>query len=116
MKKKFAAIAAFALVLSGCSPQEPTQNANQGDSDPATGVANPDAVVNLGFLLEPSGIDPTTVSGAALDQLVDDNVYEGLVRRMPSGDLEPTLAESWDVSDDGLTYTCLLYTSDAADE
>lgn len=105
MKKKFAAIAAFALVLSGCSPQEPTQNANQGDSDPATGVTNPDAVVNLGFLLEPSGIDPTTVSGAALDQLVDDNVYEGLVRRMPSGDLEPTLAESWDVSDDGLTYT-----------
>ena len=69
------------------------------------------------------------------------NVYEQLLRVAPNGtDLEPSLATSWERSDDGLTYTfhlrpdvtfhdgsplkasdvkfciCLLYTSDAADE
>jgi peptide/nickel transport system substrate-binding protein len=35
-----------------------------------------------------------------------ENVYEHLLRVAPNGtDLEPSLATSWDISDDGLTYT-----------
>ncbi len=33
------------------------------------------------------------------------NVYEGLVRLQPDGSITGLLADSWDISDDGLTYT-----------
>src|SRR5690606_30258867 len=36
------------------------------------------------------------------------NLYDGLVRPAPGGQLEPALAESWDISDDGKTYTFTL--------
>ncbi|MDO5025755.1 MAG: ABC transporter substrate-binding protein [Trueperella sp.] len=64
-----------------------------------------DTSVNIGFILEPTGLDPTTVSGAALDQLVIDNVYEGLTFRDQNGEITPKLAKDWDISEDGLTYT-----------
>ena len=64
-----------------------------------------DGSVSVGFLLEPEGLDPTSVAGAALDQLVIDNVYEGLTFRDQDGNIHPKLAKSWDVSEDGLTYT-----------
>jgi peptide/nickel transport system substrate-binding protein len=39
------------------------------------------------------------------------NVYDQLIKVSPDGrELEPSLAESWDVSDDGLTYTFHLRT------
>ena len=37
--------------------------------------------------------------------------FEGLVKYAPDGSVVPALAEKWEVSPDGLTYTCLLYTS-----
>ncbi|MEX0969796.1 MAG: peptide ABC transporter substrate-binding protein [Paracoccaceae bacterium] len=36
------------------------------------------------------------------------NTFEGLVRFDREGNIEPALAESWDVSEDGLTYTFRL--------
>ena len=38
------------------------------------------------------------------------NFYEGLVEYW-DGEYLPCLATDWAASDDGLTYTCLLYTS-----
>ena len=54
---------------------------------------------------EPPCLDPTTNAAAAIDQILNQNVYEGLVRVTPSGEIEPALAESFAVSSDGLTYT-----------
>ncbi len=54
---------------------------------------------------EPPSLDPTTNAAAAIDQILNQNVYEGLVRVNPSGEIEPALAESFEVSPDGLTYT-----------
>ncbi|MDK6630278.1 ABC transporter substrate-binding protein, partial [Actinotignum timonense] len=94
------------LALSGCSTNPPSDAASSPASGPApVQNANPDASVHVGFILEPTGLDPTSVSGAALDQLVIDNVYEGLTRRAENGDILPALATSWDISEDGLTYT-----------
>lgn len=54
---------------------------------------------------EPPSLDPTTNAAAAIDQILNQNVYEGLVRADQNGNIEPALAESFEVSGDGLTYT-----------
>lgn len=40
--------------------------------------------------------------------VIQDMVYEGLVRYGDDGKIEPALAESWDISQDGKTYTFKL--------
>ncbi len=57
---------------------------------------------------EPPSLDPTTNASAAIDQILNQNVYEGLVRITPTGEIEPALAESFEVSPDGRTYTFRL--------
>ncbi|WP_332714221.1 ABC transporter substrate-binding protein [Pelagibacterium mangrovi] len=59
----------------------------------------------VGLVLEPPHLDPTSNAAAAIDEVVYANVFEGLTRFGPDGDILPALAESWDVSEDGLTYT-----------
>jgi len=54
---------------------------------------------------EPPVLDPTTNASASIDQILNHNVYEGLLAVAPDGTLEPALAASYEVSDDGLTYT-----------
>jgi len=54
---------------------------------------------------EPPSLDPTTNASAAIDQILNQNVYEGLVRVTPTGEIEPALAESFDIAPDGKTYT-----------
>ncbi len=39
--------------------------------------------------------------------VIQDMVYEGLVRYGDNGKIEPALAESWDISEDGKNYTKL---------
>ena len=56
-------------------------------------------------MLEPSNLDIRQTAGAALDQILVDNIYEGLIRRTPEQEIEPALASDWTVSEDGLTYT-----------
>ena len=40
-------------------------------------------------------------AAAAIDEVVYGNVFEGLVRIGPTGQVEPALAESWEISPDG---------------
>jgi len=86
---------ASALVLTGCS----------GSSNEDGGT---DATVRVGLVLEPTSLDIRTQSGAALDQVLIDNVYQGLVGRTADGDVRDVLASKHAVSDDGLTYTFTL--------
>ena len=53
---------------------------------------------------EPVNLDFTTTSGAAIPQLLMNNVYETLVKIGQNGEIEPLLAQSWTISDDLLTY------------
>jgi peptide/nickel transport system substrate-binding protein len=64
----------------------------------------------LGVVLEPPHLDPTAGAAAAIDEVVYANVFEGLTRIGPHGEVEPALAESWTVSDDGKTYIFKLHT------
>ncbi len=64
--------------------------------------------LTLGVVLEPPHLDPTGGAAAAIDEVVYANVFEGLTRIGSDGEVQPALAKSWTVSDDGLTYTFSL--------
>ncbi|GGB56503.1 ABC transporter substrate-binding protein [Tistrella bauzanensis] len=75
---------------------------------PAAALAAKDTF-SIGAVLEPPHLDPTAGAAAAIDEVVHINVFEGLVRLDEQGQILPLLAESWTVSDDGLTYTFKLH-------
>jgi len=74
----------------------------------ACAATNQAEVVTLGFTLEPTSLDISGTAGQAIPQVLLENVYEGLVRVNDDGTIEPSLAESFTVSDDGLTYSFTL--------
>jgi peptide/nickel transport system substrate-binding protein len=117
-----ATIATTAL-LAGCNAgagtdPDPTTSGTDGGSDGGsatddgsgdTGGAAGDETVRVGLVAEPASLDFTTTDGAAIPQLLLDNVYETLVTvDAASGEIVPALAEEWVVSDDRLTYTFTL--------
>jgi peptide/nickel transport system substrate-binding protein len=69
------------------------------------GSASAKDVLVMGMVLEPPHLDPTAGAAAAIDEVVYANVFEGLTRIDQRGQVQPALAESWAVSDDGLVYT-----------
>ena len=64
--------------------------------------------VKIGLVLEPPSLDPTAEAAAAVDEVVYANVFEGLSRFAADGSIVPALAKSWEISEDGLTYTFKL--------
>ena len=64
--------------------------------------------VSLGLQQEPTTLDPTSDATAAIDGIITHNVLESLTTVNEAGEVFPDLAESWTVSDDGLTYVFKL--------
>lgn len=64
----------------------------------------------IGIPLEPPHLDPTAGAAAAIREVTYANVFEGLTRIGPNGEVLPDLAESWTISDDGKVYTFKLHT------
>ncbi len=96
------ALATSAVVLSACT-------GTASDSTPKpSGTPDPDATLTVGLVLEPTNLDIRHTSGAALEQVLIDNVYEGLVTRTQDNTIEPRLASDYEISPDGLTYTFTL--------
>ena len=68
----------------------------------------PPNVLVVGQIAEPKSLDPHAVT-AVNDFRILMNVYDGLVRYKDGTlEVEPALAESWTISDDGMTYTFKL--------
>lgn len=87
-----ATLAAAALVLSACSGgTEPAPSASAAEADP-------NATVTVRLVLEPSNLNIRETSGAALDQVLVDNVYQGLIARTPEQEIVPSLASDYSVS------------------
>ena len=64
--------------------------------------------LTIALQLEPPHLDPTSAAAGAIDSVLYSNVFEGLTRFMSDGAVVPGLAESWDISEDGTTYTFKL--------
>ncbi|HEY2677239.1 MAG TPA: ABC transporter substrate-binding protein, partial [Steroidobacteraceae bacterium] len=58
----------------------------------------------IGTQLEPPILDPTANPAAAISEVLYGNVLQGLVQFAGDGSVLPQLAQSWEVSSDGLTY------------
>lgn len=99
MKKKvFAALLATAMVgtmLAGCSTPGSKSGGDGGNSD--------EKVFRYSTSTEPTTLDPTK-SNSIPDNEVQHALTESLVRNT-GGEVNPGVAESWEVSEDGLTYT-----------
>src|SRR6185369_15246304 len=63
----------------------------------------------LGMVLEPPHLDPTAGAAAAIGEVTYANIFQGLTRIGPHGEVQPALAESWTLADDGKTYTFKLH-------
>jgi ABC-type dipeptide/oligopeptide/nickel transport system permease component/ABC-type transport system substrate-binding protein len=97
-----AALLSVAWVISGVAY---AAEAHAADARPADAHAPATAVrAVIGMQLEPPVLDPTANPAAAIAEALYGNLYEGLVRFAPDGSVLPSLAESWEISEDGLTY------------
>ncbi|TPF86245.1 ABC transporter substrate-binding protein [Bifidobacterium sp. UTCIF-37] len=85
-----------------------TNKQNGGNGSASTGgtaAAKQADTVSIGLKLAPVNLDIRHQSGSALEQILIGNVYESLVSRGSDNKVHPGLAKSWEISDDGLTYT-----------
>ena len=97
-------LGAFALVAAGCGGGDETSTGGAGTSGGETGTAA-NQTMTIAWGAEPPSLDPglatdTTSSNVLL------NIMDPLVRLDPkTNEAVPSLAESWDVSEDGKTVT-----------
>jgi peptide/nickel transport system substrate-binding protein len=70
--------------------------------------AAPKTKLTVALQLFPTNLDIRNTAGAALDQTLVNNVYQGLVSRDAAGKISPSLAKSWKISSDARTYTFTL--------
>ena len=72
--------------------------------------AEPKTTLVVGMTLEPPGLDPTAGAAAAIGEITQYNLYEGLTKVSRDRSVTPLLAEGWTASPDGRTYTFRLRT------
>ncbi|MCC6791594.1 MAG: hypothetical protein IT336_07920 [Thermomicrobiales bacterium] len=105
--KGAAAGAGAALLTTGVATAAPRSAA------PRFSVANQDATpkpggtLKVGMQSDPGGLDAVLLSATALWHVVE-HIYNRLTRIMPDLSVAPELAETIDISEDGLTYTFKL--------
>ncbi len=126
MKKLIVWMLVLMVAMSGCAPAAPTATeppaaggAPVSVTEPApTAAVQPTATpvptatptptrLVMRTSTDPDNLDPH-LSAASLTQQIMLNVFEGLVKPAPDSSVVAGLAESYGVSEDGLTYTFTL--------
>lgn len=109
-KKRILALFLSALlsvsVLAACGQTEDPAQSGTGTDEASTSgepVAGGELVMGVQQDLGDS-LDPYKMEAAGTREILF-NIYEGLVKPTPDGEFIPAVAESWEKSDDGLTYT-----------
>ena len=113
LKKLMALLMSSLLVTSllwGCGSSDSTDNTNNtentenndnAESEP-TATVEQKVVYNLGA--DPKTIDPQ-LNSAVDGSTVIHNAFEGLMREDANSNIEPAVAESYELSEDGTVYT-----------
>jgi peptide/nickel transport system substrate-binding protein len=95
-------IAMLALVTAACAGEDGSTNGDDG------GQAAADATLTFGTSADPVVLDGALVSDGESLRAID-QMFEGLVTLEPGGtEVIPGLAESWEASEDGRSYTFQL--------
>lgn len=119
MKSKLVAVLLVVLMLAvtvagcGAGDNEPANAGKETGSEAASGdeskgddgESTGDKVIRWGTDSSPSGIFLPQYHNDVYNAYVTNNVFESLTYVDPEGNIEPQLAKSWDISDDGKTYT-----------
>ncbi len=90
-----------------------TEDTNTGDSSTSDTGKTGEKILNWNSGADPKTLDPG-LNGASDAGHIINQTFEGLIREK-SGELVPGLAESWEVSEDGLTVTFHLRESKWSD-
>lgn len=106
------AIAAMSIVLNGCSDEKKdiTENNNSLKESTKEGVKTPKmgGSITVGIPQDiGDSLDPHKAVGAGTKEILF-NIFEGLVKPDEKGNLQPAVAEDYQVSEDGKTYTFSL--------
>jgi oligopeptide transport system substrate-binding protein len=102
------AIALVVVLFGGCggsdgqSPASPVEIGGPSGTERAT-----NQTLYAGNGAEPQTLDPHRAEGVPASNILRD-LYEGLTLEAPDGSVIPGVAKSWDVSENGLTYTFYL--------
>ena len=98
------ALGALALgACGGSSPEEQPVRYGPIGGESGMELAEEQAL-HRGNGTEPQTLDPHRAEGVPSSNILRD-LFEGLVAEAPDGELIPGAAESWAISEDGLTYT-----------
>ena len=94
MKKVLAVALAVVMALTALVACAPSSASEGGEAK---------KVLRFATTTEPTSLDPQLGSGTWITN-VTGAIFEGLVSRY-NGEILPGMAESWEISDDNLTYT-----------
>ncbi|UCD85108.1 MAG: hypothetical protein JSU92_02655 [Deltaproteobacteria bacterium] len=84
-------IFAFSLSLTPCKKSPPQTHKDYGDT------------LIVGAFTKPTVINPILTSGSISAMLLD-IIFDGLIRLDKNGEIKPNLAETWEISEDGLEW------------
>ena len=111
MKKRLTSMLGIALVgamtLTGCGGGSSTTASTAGTTEATSGSeasSTGEKIVRIVSGGEPGSLHPALAQGTH-ESIILDHVYEGLMKRNEKSEIVPGMAESYTMSDDGLTYT-----------
>lgn len=106
-KSKFSVLAllmAIMLILAACNGgSKETSNEKEGGS----GDSTKSKVLNVNNSSEPGSLHPANAQGTHESWILE-HTFEGLTKKTEEGKIVPGSAKSWEISDDGLTWTFKL--------
>ena len=109
--KGFVWVLLTAMLFTACAPAAQTTTTTGGaeaTQAPAPAkVVDTNRVVNVAYTAICKNFDNTTTVGIA-EQACINQVYDSLLYKDFEGNLKPSLAKEWKISDDGLIYTFVL--------
>ena len=110
MRKMLILLLALAMMVSlstfGCAPDAPEPDAPPEPAEPVDELPDDqDLVIAIGA--EPENLDPLKMTSAPA-ATVAEHMVENLIYLAEDGELQPALAESWEASEDGLSWFLYL--------
>lgn len=92
------------IILVACNGETGGTEGDTTDGNEASGEVQKGGEISVRITSDPDFLDPHMAEASITDQMIL-NLFEGLLEPNNDGSLGPGLAEDYEVSDDGLTYT-----------